>query len=84
MISNREEERLREELDPAGGGGDPVGGAVVQQEGVGRQVARIAEIRYCIYVYLTIIIVHVHARAKSKCHFLFVMMYLDNFHLLVC
>ena len=42
MISNREEERLREELDPAGGGGDPVGGAVVQQEGVGRQVARIA------------------------------------------
>ena len=50
MISNREEERLREELDPAGGGGDPVGGAVVQQEGVGRQVARIAEIRYCIYI----------------------------------
>ena len=42
MISNREEERLGEELDPAGGGGDPVGGAVVQQEGVGRQVARIA------------------------------------------
>ena len=41
MISYREEERLREELDPAGGGGDPVGGAVVQQEGVGRQVAGI-------------------------------------------
>ena len=42
MISNREEERLGEELDPAGGGGDPVGGAVVQQEGVGRQIAGIA------------------------------------------
>ena len=43
MISYREEERLREELDPAGGGGDPVGGAVVQQEGVGREVPGVAE-----------------------------------------